>query len=705
MGNVTLRYGSTGYSKVRGELSGLEKASGRLEGAFGKVGVSADKTTPRITNFFTKFGGAMKGAAGIAGRFLTIATKVVSVITAIGAAAAGVAAAGFMKWGHSMLKVTESFRLLEISLYGVLKSWDKVKVVSEFAKEYAAKYPAMYGDIMRAMSSMAMMPALKPIFMKGDIKGMTDIMTIVQSMATMRPDQGITGALFALREALGGNWRTLAMRFDVPVRSVAETVGMTMEEMRASPMAALKALKGWTDATVGADTLAMAAKNLGTQLGNIKDKYEMWLERLGKLGIYQKVVDYIIKMNDFMDQLMESDKIEEWTRKLNSALEGIAERLAGIFTEGIDWGGIESLGGLIDAFRQIGKNALEAMRNVWDANKDILRKGLEAVMSKVAEGVAFTVKEIFIPVGAAIGKGIFTGVKQFFAEHPILGAAGGAAVGAKMGAAFGPWGALIGAGAGAGAAGVLAGRGRVEKGIAQRQTELWGPGGFERYMERASTEAGFKKIYKEMVDASRKAIKEGAIDWSKVFQGGLDIEQLVTKGAVTHPLGGPLEEYRMWAGMAGRLAQAPRGPARPSAAMAFGMGAIGFEQFQAQRRVERFQEKQTSKLTEIAEAPTATQAVKAGAFQELFGIALERGQIGKAETYMEKAIDAWTGASEKQEAMAKLEAEKTTKMVEFQEKIAKAPEILQKMLEKMSKEREAVSPEKTTYVEEPETVE
>jgi len=676
-------------------LAGLEKASGRIEGAFGKVGASADRTSPRITSFFNKFGGAVKSAAGVAESFLKTALKVLSAITGIGAAAAGVAAAGFLKWGQSMLNVTQSFRLLEISLYGVLKSWDKVKVVSDFAKEYAAKYPAMYGDIMRAMSSMAMMPALKPIFSGGDVQGMTDIMTIVQSMATMRPDQGITGALFALREALGGNWRTLAMRFDVPIRSVAETVGMTLEEMRSSPEAALKALKAWTDATVGAETLEMAARNLGTQLGNIKDKYEMWLERLGKTGVYQKVVDYIIGLNEFMDRLMESDKVETWTSRLNTALEGIAERVANVFTGGIDWGGIESLGGLVDALKQVGKNALAAMATAWEENKAVLQKGLEAVMSKLAEGIAFTVKEIFIPVGMSIGKGILTGVKQFLAEHPIAGAMGGAAGGARVGAAAGPWGALIGSIVGAGSMVTLGLRGRVEKGIAERQKQLYGP---EGYKEPVPVELGFKKVYNEMVAVERKAIKDSLIDWSKKI-GGFDMMDLM-KPAVTSPLGGPMDEYKLWAGMAGKLATAPRGQ-RVSPAMAFATGAIGYEEFQKQRRYEGFEAKQVEKLTKIVEMPGATRGVQVGAYQELFGIALQRGEVGKAETYMEKAMDAWKGLSEKQEEEARLTAERDEKRNEFMKNDLEIQKEQKELLAKLLVARPRGEESAETYVEGP----
>lgn len=683
-GDVTLRYGSTGFSKVKGELGFFSKASKRIEGDFAKVGKSAKATEAPVVGFFTKFRGAIGAVSGVMGRFLVIAAKVIAAVTAVGVAAAGIATAGFLKLNYGMLKTTEGFKLLEISLYGVLKSWDKVRVVSDFAKEYAATYPAMYGDIMRAMSSMAMMPALKGIFTKGDVAGMMDIMNIVQAMATMRPDQGITGALFALREALGGNWRTLQYRFDVPLKSVAATVGMSIEAMRESPQAAMKALKGWTNATVGAETMALAARNLGTQLGNIKDQYEMWLDRLGKTGIYDKVIGFIVGINDAISGLLESAKLDEWTDMINEALEKIADRVSRVFTEGIDWAGIENISELVDAFKQVGKNAMDAMGEAWRANKDVLLKALESAVQYAAEGLAFAVEKIFIPVGIGIGKGIYQGVKSYLEKSPLLGIITKAMALTRPGAPMVK--GLYGLGEALGTAmvgGAAAGPGAMPPGWEERRRlETLSAMGIEPVKRLMTGKEEMRALREEGKEPSvllglgredaPKIIGQKIADFlnmmdrrrlERASRREIDIMDLMKPIAKT-PLGGPLAGYQMWAGMAGALAKAPR-EERVSPGMAFATGAIGYEEYRKRGRIEEFQAKQMEKLIGIVEEPEAAQAVRAGGYQQLFGIAMQRGELGKAETFMEKALEAQTGAMDKQAAEAKQAAERDEKRNEF----------------------------------------
>lgn len=631
--NVTLRYGSTGYAKVQGELTGLEKASGRMSNAFTKVGTTADRETPRVTGFFTKFSGSMKGAISIGGRFLMVAAKITAAITAIGVAAAGVAAVGFLKWGKSMLMVTEGFRQTEISMYGVLKSWDKVKVVSEFAKKYAAEFPAQYGQVMQTMSSLAMIPAIKPIVAGGDVRAMTDIMTILQSMATMRPDQGLPGAMMAFREALAGNWRSLQMRFDVPIRAVAESIGMTLDEMRASPEAAIKAMKAWTDATVGAETLAMAAMSLETQWGNVKEAYGLWLEMLGKAGVYKKVVGYIANLADFMNKLLETDKVKGWATELNAALEKVADAIAGVFTKGVSWEDIGSVGDLMDALKQVGRNALDAIAKAWDANKDILLKGLQSVMIYVAKGLGEFIGQVFIPVGVAIGKGILTGVSQYLEQHPLLKAA------------LEPPGMRAMAGV-VGKVGEATGLLTSEEDIRGLYRGKGGPSrvGRERYELVPPIEKKTQLLGMEKLELGKRATT-------------------VAQPPIFQPLIGPMQEYKMWSGMAGALAKAPRGE-RVSPTTAFATGQIGYGEYAKQQRVEDFQREQMTRLTGIAEAPGVAPGVRAGAYQEMFGIAVGRGETGKAGTYMEEALKSLTEQAEKKKERDEKEAEDREKQYE-----------------------------------------
>ena len=449
MADVTLKYASTGFEKVAKELADLEKMGGGSANWFAPMRQQLKDTEDAGVSFADKMKGALGKVGDVGLGLLETLGKIAGGIAVVAGIAAGAATAAFTSWAMSVLKTTESFRMLEISLYGATKSWEAVGTASAFAKQYAAEYPAMYGDVMKALQSFAYIPALKPMIKEGDVSAMKEMMHIVQGLMTMRPEQGVGGAIMALREALAGNWRSLMYRFDVPIASIAASAGMTMEQMKQSPEQAIKALKSFINEFVGAETMAMMAKNLGIQVGNLRDKYEMWLDVLGKTGVYAKVVDYLVKLNDWMDALMKSEKMQNWTKQINTALEAVVDGIVEVFTKGIDWENITDFASLMKALSKVADNAAEALGKLWDNIKEPIFAGLKAAFKFAADAIKPVVKEVFFPIGRDIASFIVEGLLDFMKEHPIIAGLLLGVKGAMMGAQVGgAWGAVIAGGAG-----------------------------------------------------------------------------------------------------------------------------------------------------------------------------------------------------------------------------------------------------------------
>jgi len=443
--DVRIKYGSSGFERVRKELRDLE-AIGATSGTwFKSMQKSVKEAEAAHTSFGLSAAGSLQSVASVAGGLSMAILKIGTVVTAVSGIVAGVGVAAFTKWSMSVMQTTERFKMLEISLYGATKSWEAVNKVSEFAKKYAAEFPAMYGDIMQAMQSFSYIPALKPMIMKGDVEEMHKMMTIIQGLMTMRPDQGVQGAIYALREALAGNWRTLQARFDVPIASIAKSAGMTLQEMKASPGDAVKALKSFVDEFVGADTMAMMAKNLSIQLGNLKDKYEMWIDKLGKTGVYQKVVDYLLKLNDAQERFMSSDRFKNWTEQINKFLEDVVDGIAGVFTKGIDWESIATMGELGEAMKKVGQNAIEELKKVWEAAKEPLADALKGVFRFVGKAAAEAFKEALLPAMKEIESGLRKSMDEYGKENPVKASLARMGMGSGLGfLAAGPKGLLLG---------------------------------------------------------------------------------------------------------------------------------------------------------------------------------------------------------------------------------------------------------------------
>jgi hypothetical protein len=672
--DIKLKYGSTGFEKVARELASLEKQAGGTAGWFTPMQKSLKEAEAAGSSLTSSLGGGLGKLTSVLGDLVGTLAKVGAGITAVAGIAAGAATAAFISWSTGVLKTTESFRLLEISMYGATKSWDAVGTASKFAKEYAAEYPAMYKDVMQALQSFAYIPALRPMIQRGDVVNMKEMMTIVQGMMTMRPEQGVQGAIYALREAMAGNWRSLMYRFDIPIASIAESAGMTMEQMKQSPDQAIKALKAFIDAFVGAETMAMAAKNLSVQVGNLRDKYEMWLDDLGKTGIYQKVVGYVIKLNDVMDEFMKSDKVAGWTKALNALLESIVDRIAGVFTKGIDWQGIVDLAGLMDALKQVAMNAADAMKEAWDAIKDPLMNGLKTIFKAVAEATMPIIMDVFLPIGKEIGIQIIKGVYESMAAHPIVSAlllgGKGAMMGAQMG---GAWGGAIGGaagvavgvapaiiegikGLGGGKANVaeLAKEGDLLKGISDeqmRELEYW-----KNINKNADS---LSKSLQTLIDEVRGGGKGGGAGGA----GAESLEARRKREAAEDKMASLREKsewgyYQQWSKMGSMLAGADIEAKRKTGWQRYLGGEIDWSTMKRQERVEKFQEEQLGKLGEMVQTEESVArpnyGVMSRAYGEMFNVAYQKGDFGKAQEFMNKSLDAMREDMRKQaETMAK----------------------------------------------------
>jgi hypothetical protein len=700
MSDITLRYGSTGFERVRKELREMEMVGGTSGEWFKSMQKSlkdAESAGSSLTKTLTS---GLNSVVSVAGSTAIAVAKIGTAVVAVSGIITGIGVAAFTSWSMSVLKTTESFKMLETSLYGATKSWESVNKVSEFAKKYAAEYPAMYGDIMKAMQSFAYIPALKPMIMKGDVEEMHKMMTIVQGLMTMRPEQGVGGAIWALREALAGNWRTLQMRFDVPIASIAKSAGMSMEEMKRSPAEATKALKAFIDEFVGADTMAMMAKNLSIQVGNLKDKYEMWLDKLGKTGIYQKVVDYLIKLNDVQDRFMTSDRFQKWTEQINQFLEEVVDKIAGVFTKGIDWEGIATLGDFGEALKQVGRNAIEELKKVWEAAKEPLADALKGVFRFVGSAAGEAFKEAVLPAIKEVGSSMAKSMEEYGKEHPVKASAARMGMGSAAGLfAAGPKGLLLGP-----ALEALKGYSELIGLIGEKEVE--GISAIDRLINGVNEKiektpslseqlelsnakdtlssikemlsmpeiknVGFRKALglEALPETSEKRVEEMKRWMAQPFKGWTGPwgeQEPLKEAAVWKPkAASELEYYSSWAKMAKTMAEREE-VEKPTPFEAEGLRMKEFmavrekweygqmptedwrlftKKFDAETtkkmRLEDFASEREQKLSSILETAIAEKdvGVQGRVYGEMFNIAYQKGDFGKANEYMNKSLDA-----------------------------------------------------------------
>jgi hypothetical protein len=127
------------------------------------------------------------------------------------------------------------------------------------ARRFADQYKLTQADT--AVAIQASVPLLRQ-----SKSSLTDILTVLSQLQVLKPEQGIQGAAFALSELQGGQARSLATRFNVPIAKATE-----MKNEIAKGADAVQVLgKYLDDAGIGAEALAVRTKGAAGALNDAK---------------------------------------------------------------------------------------------------------------------------------------------------------------------------------------------------------------------------------------------------------------------------------------------------------------------------------------------------------------------------------------------------------------------------------------------------
>jgi hypothetical protein len=656
--DVVIEYGSTGFEKVQGELKSIEKAGSDVSNWFRPAHRTLEEVGSKGYGAFRQLSSGVQEASSHILGFIGHLTRLATVVTGVVGALGGVGVYAAARWTEGMLKATDSQRQLEASLLGVVRSQGAVNKIMDFAKGYAAESPiATYSETLETMRELAFHPAFKPIMEEGDVTMMKRIADVVQGLSTIRPQEGFQGAAFALRQAMSGVWRPMQTQYGVRPENLAAGARMSMEEFESAPAKSFKALETHVLA------VTQPTANLTAVMKKLRESYREWLEDLGKTGIFDTVLGYLTKLNQFFKRIGESEQWKGVTQSINAVLEGIANGIANIFTKGIDWEKVTDLSGALKIFNQVGRNTIEEVSNAWEANKDWLTSTLEQILGFAATSSIAVAKKLFPAVGKAIADAIQEGMK----ESPFLTM--------LMGAGAGAWGLgkfgvppAIGAAVGAEAVALPTQLKEIDRLSREFDTFMRRIGdSIENFLRRmAGLEVkppGFKaeewkgpKPWTIEKAAERAAEKASEARWMDVgiYRPGTLLE---TKAKEKAPPLGPTQQFQMlgqWYKMASQLAEVDPYSSglmkRPG--FLFATGQIPEEEYFKRGKMEAVQERYLKELTEISEMPEATQ-IRPQIYQEMFGIQIGRGETGKAENLLQRTLDAMREAIKEKAETAK----------------------------------------------------
>lgn len=265
---------------------------------------------------------------------------------------------------ENVVTATEKFDRFRITLEGALKSAERAREVSAFVQEYALKSPVKVEDVQELTKSIALIPGLRSQFF-GDITDvkdrLSDLYDTVIGLSSLNPQQGIPGAVFAIREALTGQFRSLRARFDIMPEIVAGSIGKTVGEIKKSPKLVIAALKEFVAQSVGGDTLRELGRLPSVRIANIVEGLTSIAPRqIGSAGFQSFISDVVGQIDDSLQGFFSSGGAFE-----TKFAPRISTRLQGIVLQGLRLIGT-ALGGADEALGGVGAPSLERFADTFD---------------------------------------------------------------------------------------------------------------------------------------------------------------------------------------------------------------------------------------------------------------------------------------------------------------------------------------------------
>ncbi len=204
--------------------------------------------------------------------------------------------------GQEFVDINEKFSSFQITLGSALRSLSAAgRIINEIVK-ITAQSPVPFQDLIQTVQGVSVIPQTSAMLGKqvagnnlSDPNGfLRKTLRTVEAMVTFRPDKNASDAVYSIREALGGQMRSLIRRFDVPLTLLSQMSGNSLSKLKADPEKMMEALSMMFTGIITPDAVVQMARQPSKLLENYREQlFTIPLLRLGQGagttgGLYNK---------------------------------------------------------------------------------------------------------------------------------------------------------------------------------------------------------------------------------------------------------------------------------------------------------------------------------------------------------------------------------------------------------------------------------
>jgi hypothetical protein len=429
-GRVHLQRGAEDLDQFARRLERISTRTGtsgrvlrELENDLNRMGRTlAQRVTPALNLFNSSF----ERLHRLTGRFLRLGFYTIAAqFTAVSYAA--------VKLGKDFLQVNERFANLEITIRSVYGSLRLARRMRDEIGKLTVTSPLKFEEIANITRAMATIPSLsgrlaqqnyqpggysKPGFLQQSVR-------TVEQLTAFRPDKSAEDAVFAIREAVSGQMRSLQRRFEFPTELLTSASGKSLDYLKNNPNAMFDAITKALDKIISPQAIEQMTKQPTKLFQNLVEQLkDLPLLKIGTMGedsgrsFYDRFLSFFQRALETSSNFI-SNRFDPYAKRISSALNKMFE---------IIFMGDNSIVERIMDTLSLGKSdlpGLEFIERFFEGVTRLTEKGAAALPS-IMEGIK-SLGETFIPIIKGIVDILLKAgkvLKALFETSPLLGGAG-----------------------------------------------------------------------------------------------------------------------------------------------------------------------------------------------------------------------------------------------------------------------------------------
>lgn len=309
--------GEATIRRVTGTLEDLQAATSRVSSTLGNASATVKEKGAALRELESQYA---RTAATMRNTFVVAADAATNSLENVFAAAGKVARMSFFTFvaeilgavyalerlAKSFIDVNEKFAGLEITLKSSFGSLSIAKELSKEVQDITARSPLPFSDIAETLRAGSVIPYTRGLISQDAALGQTSspnsainrLVSLVEQMTTFRPDKTAVDAIFAIREALTGQFRSITKRFDIPISGLTNAAGVGNKELTQDPAKTFAAMEKFFSGIISKQAVQERIERQPSLIKQniVEQAFDIPAKTIGDAGFFKAFTDSLLNI-------------------------------------------------------------------------------------------------------------------------------------------------------------------------------------------------------------------------------------------------------------------------------------------------------------------------------------------------------------------------------------------------------------------------